>query len=105
MMKLDLRIREIRQGKGLTLAQLAARIGVSTAHLSEVERGVKRVNNHLLERLSEALGVTPPDLVGGPPPLGALEEILAQLDEEGQAKVEAYASALLTLQEAKQQKP
>ncbi len=64
-MSLKLHIREIRTAQKLTLATVAGRAGISIPHLSEVERGEKNLNNHLLERISAALGVQPDDLVSG----------------------------------------
>ena len=64
-MELNLRIRELRTDKGLTLVELAEKVGVSTPHLSEVERGKKNLNNHLMVRIAAALGVSPEDLIAG----------------------------------------
>ncbi|MEM1149313.1 MAG: helix-turn-helix transcriptional regulator [Pseudomonadota bacterium] len=61
-MALELRIREIREGKGMKLAELAEICGFSEAHMSQVERGKKNLNNHLIERISNALEVSPPEL-------------------------------------------
>jgi len=44
---------------------VAGRAGISVPHLSEIERGDKNLNNHLMERISAALGVRPQDLVSG----------------------------------------
>lgn len=64
-MSLKLHIRDIRQAQGLTLATVAGRVGISIPHLSQIERGDKNLNNHLMERISAALGVQPHDLVSG----------------------------------------
>lgn len=64
-MSLKLHIRDIRKAQGLTLATVAGRVGISTPHLSQIERGDKNLNNHLIERISAALGVQPHDLVSG----------------------------------------
>lgn len=64
-MSLNLKIRELRKAKGLTIAQLAEKVGVSTPHMSEVERGVKNLNNHLIERISASLNVGASELIGG----------------------------------------
>ena len=61
-MELRLNIRTLRKAKGWTLEQLATKIRVSVPHLSEVERGVKNLNNHLMTRLAEALEVEPREL-------------------------------------------
>lgn len=64
-MSLKLHIRDIRKAQKLTLAVVAGRAGISVPHLSEIERGDKNLNNHLMERISAALGVRPQDLVSG----------------------------------------
>lgn len=102
-MGLNLKIRTIRQDRGLTLKQLAARIGVSVPHLSGVERGVKNLNNHLIERIARELGVEPPELVGKPSSpsedLTRLNETIVQLSPEDRSRVEAFALALLRSQQ------
>ena len=98
-MKLDLKIREIRRERGMTLAELAGRINVSVPHLSEVERGVKKINNHLLERLSDALKVTPDRLISAdarsPDHLSAM---IDKLEAENLVRVEAFVQGLLASQ-------
>lgn len=64
-MSLKLHIRDIRKAQKLTLAVVAGRAGISIPHLSEIERGEKNLNNHLLQRISAALGVRPQDLFSG----------------------------------------
>lgn len=101
-MGLNIRIRELRKDRGLTLEQLASKIGVSTPHLSEVERGKKNLNNHLIERLALALGVPHSDLIGEPEPedeLTRLRRTLAALSESDRARVESFALALLRSQQ------
>lgn len=102
-MGLNIRIRQLRKDRGLTLEQLAGRIGVSAPHLSEVERGKKNLNNHLIERLSDALGVKHTDLIGEeappPKPFNRLEATMNRLPEADQARVEAFALALLQSQQ------
>ena len=94
---LPLRIRELRQNRGLTLAQLAEVVGISTPHMSQVERGIKNVNNHLLERIASALRVEPYQLIAaGPPTSPTLAQILAKLPPEDQKRVETCARNLLS---------
>ena len=55
------RLKRIRQRRGLTLRQLAARSGVALATLSWVENGRRQGANLTLDtgrKLAEALGVT-----------------------------------------------
>lgn len=95
-MSLKIHIRELRQARGLTLDQLADKIGVSTPHLSEVERGKKRINNHLIERISSALSVPPESLVSGDGS-GRLTQLIAiatRLPDADVERVKAFAAAL-----------
>lgn len=101
-MSLKIHIRELRKAKGLTLAQLADKIGISTPHMSEVERGLKNLNNHLITRLAAALDVAPEALLSGDAPAAVtkLNAILSQLDADEQARVAAFAEALLQSQKS-----
>jgi len=49
-------VRELRQGKRLTLAQLAASAGISTSALSQIERGVIEPSLGTLWQLNDVLG-------------------------------------------------
>lgn len=101
-MELNLRIRELRQAEGLTLAELAEKVGVSTPHLSEVERGKKNLNNHLIVRIANALGVSPEDLIAGDnrTSIGLLYDQVRNLSAEDQARVQAFVDALRRTSEA-----
>lgn len=50
-------LREERQDKGRTLADVAQDAGVSTQYLSEVERGLKEPSSEILQAVSGALGL------------------------------------------------
>ena len=52
------RLRTLRADRGLTLAALAARAGVTKGFLSQVERGLKAPSIPTLLRMAEVLGVT-----------------------------------------------
>lgn len=62
--RLGSRIRELRQQRGLTLDQLAARSDVSRSMLSNVERGVNNPTLVAAIRIAEALGVGIAGLIG-----------------------------------------
>lgn len=104
-MSLNLHIREIRKAKGLTIGELAEMVGVSTPHMSGIERGVKNFNNHLIERISSALGVPPGTLISGdlPEEVVRLNAVLANLDRRDAARVAAFAEALLRSEAETQQ--
>lgn len=54
--ELGLHVRELRQGRRLTLAQLAASAGISTSALSQIERGVIEPSLGTLWQLNDVLG-------------------------------------------------
>lgn len=58
------RIRDIREGKGVSQNQLAKMAGLSQAGLSAVENTTKSPNLETLTRLAKALNVTIAYLVG-----------------------------------------
>lgn len=104
VMGLNLHIRELRKGRGLTLEQLAEMVGVSVPHLSEVERGKKNLNNHLLVRLSGALNVRPEALLSDQDDdLAALRSAMTRLSEADRRRVEEFARALLASQQERGQ--
>lgn len=64
MSPLRFRIRELREAKGLSQAQLANEAGARQATISDMETGrTKRIDLALLERLAFALGVEPSALM------------------------------------------
>lgn len=95
-MDLNLRIRQIRQKRKLTIAQLAEMVGVSTPHMSEVERGKKNLNNHLMVRIAQSLGVRPDDLISSDnrSALADLHADLSDLSPEDQQRVRDFVRAL-----------
>lgn len=96
-MTLNLNIRALRKAKKLTIGQLAEIVGVSIPHMSEVERGKKNLNNHLMTRISAALGVPAEALISSEDShdVSQLLAISSQLDQEDRDRVVAFASALL----------
>jgi transcriptional regulator with XRE-family HTH domain len=60
------RIRSLRHEKGLTLAQLAQRSGVPTAHLSYIERGFVVIEVGTVAKLAHGLAVQMFDLLTFP---------------------------------------
>ncbi len=57
------RIRELRKAQGLTLQDLATKVGTSNQQISQLETGRRRLNVDWLERLSQALGCHPLELL------------------------------------------
>lgn len=93
---LTIHIRAIREARGLTVSDLAAKVGISTPHMSQVERGIKNLNNHLLERIGAALDVPPQALISGDKDArwADVAAILGRLSDEDRARVEDFARAL-----------
>jgi transcriptional regulator with XRE-family HTH domain len=63
------RIRQRRQEAGLSCAGLARLSGVSTAYISQIERGIngERPSADFLARVARALGTSVDDLLGADP--------------------------------------
>jgi transcriptional regulator with XRE-family HTH domain/predicted transcriptional regulator len=62
------RIRHLRRGRGLTLAQLAAQVGSASSALSMVENGRREPRLSLLQSIASALDVGVEDLLRPEPP-------------------------------------
>ncbi len=60
------RLRALRRGRGITLADLATRTGVSESTLSRLESGQRRATLELLLPLARTYDVPLDDLVGAP---------------------------------------
>jgi len=56
-------IRQWREYRGLTLEQLAARVGTTHATISRIERGKQPYSQPLLEAIADALGTDPASLL------------------------------------------
>lgn len=56
-MHIEMRVKEIRKRKNLTLAQLSDRTGISVSHINDVENGLKEPGLSVLIMLSRALDV------------------------------------------------
>ncbi len=64
MTPLSLRIREVRQVKGWTQAELARRAGIRRATVNRIENArVKAIDLEVLEKLAKALDVDPGYLI------------------------------------------
>lgn len=59
------RLRELRQGRNLTLSDLADGAGISLTYLSQIERGSRNPTVAIVVRLAQALDTTPDQLVTG----------------------------------------
>jgi transcriptional regulator with XRE-family HTH domain len=52
-------VRVLRERRGLSQVQLAARMGYDHSHLSRVERGLVGITREFIERMGEALQLSP----------------------------------------------
>jgi len=55
---LGLRLKELREAKGLLQREIAAKLEVDTAYISKVENDEKRLSKTHISILSKLLGVT-----------------------------------------------
>lgn len=62
---MEIRIREFRRRRGLTLQQLATQIGTTAQTVQRLETGNMTVSTDWLERFANIFGVHPADLIGG----------------------------------------
>lgn len=61
-MHIEIKIREARENKDMTLSKLAKRASISKSHLSNVERGEKEPSISILIRIALALKVDEKEL-------------------------------------------
>lgn len=64
---MQLRIKEICKSKGITLNDLAERVGVSRVSLSGIATGKQKPSFDTLERLADALNIPPAELFAAQP--------------------------------------
>ena len=88
-------IRAWRKHRGLTLEQLAERIGMSHQNLGKIERGKVPYTQTLLEMLAEELRCDPADLIiRDPSDPDGLWSILDQLEPVDRRRVTEIAKTL-----------
>lgn len=63
MSPITLLVREARERRGWSQRELAQRANVRQATVSQLERGVRRLDLEVLERVAKALGVLPEKLL------------------------------------------
>ena len=78
LVALGRRIRVLRNGQGLSQAQLADSAGMSSRYLSEVEAGKRNISIERLEMLANRLSVTLTELLNFEKP-GTREDVLHQI--------------------------
>lgn len=56
-------LREVRKGHGVSQLAVSIESGLDRTYMSELERGIKNPSLETIFRLSEAIGVSPVELV------------------------------------------
>lgn len=68
--ELGVRVRKLREQRGIGQEELARRAGLHWTFVSQLERGLRNVNLHNLLKFADGLGVDPAILVSGLKPPG-----------------------------------
>lgn len=92
--RLEWFIKEWRQRKGLTQEQLATRLDTNKGQVSKLERGDQRMNDYWILGISEALGISPGDLLT-PPDRPTLDDLLREASQEQVSKIRDIVRAFL----------
>ena len=58
-----IRISEIRKKKGITLAELARRVGISSPYMHQLEKGIRKITMQRQLEIATALDVEPNEIV------------------------------------------
>jgi transcriptional regulator with XRE-family HTH domain len=84
-----------RKHRGMTQAELAARIGIARSYLTKIERGDRRYDQPFLEGAAEALGCTVQDLLSRDPAESeGIAELWASLTASEQRRALAVLRAM-----------
>ncbi len=62
--QLALRIRAFRKLKGFTQDEMAELLGVSIAIIGSIERGTRKPDKHILQKISDVLNIDQDELIG-----------------------------------------
>src|SRR5689334_12285517 len=87
------RIRDYREAKGITIAQIAERAGIQPTILEAVENGKTDPTLALLSKIAESLEVSVADLFG---PLSPRAILVAKTWEEAPAEIQSAVKTILT---------
>ena len=85
------RIRQLRKSQGLTLTQLAEKVGTTNQQLSHLEKGRRRLTQDWMERIARGLNCRPIEL---------LEETVDKLSVQERAFIKIYRKLSSEQQEA-----
>lgn len=90
-------IREWRKTVQLSLEALAARVPMDKGNLSKVERGLLPYNQEMIERIAEAIGTEPQNIIGRDPTKdGKVIDMVQRLNPAQLRQVERVIEAMFT---------
>lgn len=91
---LGISLKQLRKSKGLTIQELATKIGISQPYLSQIEAGSRSASKELLGKIAEAVDVSYFDLLKIAGHNDLIELYLAhQTDAERQSTTELLKAA------------
>lgn len=79
---LGLRLKELREAKGLLQREIAAKLEVDTAYISKVENNEKRLSKAHISILSKLLGVTERELIN----LWLADKVMSVIEKDESAE-------------------
>lgn len=91
------KLKELREREGLTLGELAKRMGATSSYLGRLERGERKASANILRRLAEPLGCTEVQLLklGGFLSPDTTDDRLARLKEATKREITGTMTKLL----------
>jgi len=99
-MAMAFRIKELRKARGWTQDHLAALVGCTKTHISEMESGKKNPSHPMMQAIAQAFDVSVTDLYGPDGATSALRAVALDrfdhLDEDRQRQAIAYLEFLLS---------
>ena len=87
---LGIKLKELREAKGLLQREIAAKLEVDTAYISKVENDEKRLSKAHISILSKLLGVTERELIN----LWLADKVMSVIEKDEDAE-----QAILLVQE------
>lgn len=88
------KIRHLRKSKGLTVAALAERAGLSQPHLTRIEGGSRGLSIPLAEKIASALGTEVAEVLGIQGNVGIAEAAFAEDAEPYDAKADDIVASM-----------
>jgi transcriptional regulator with XRE-family HTH domain len=98
-MSIGAQIRSLRTERGMTLAELARRTGISASNLSLIERDLTDPRWSTVERIFDALGLSP--MSGQEPGSGPWARLRRKAERGEDVRDEAWALAANTARRAR----